>query len=93
MNEPTTHYHATSGQSNACAYCQTTFAPRRKWERFCSSACRMAYDVDIGAQGVVRGVRRVKTGVSVTIHLTDESAAERGLKLGLGEPVRVVRQA
>lgn len=78
------------GQST-CAYCQTAFTPKRRWAAFCSDKCRAGYDADIGIEGRIRRVSKIKRGgVAVTIHLTGP-AAERALNLELGDPYRVVK--
>jgi hypothetical protein len=71
-----------------CPYCRQLFLPKRRWAAFCSKKCRNGYDQDMGAQGRVASVRRLKVGVSVVVHLTGP-AAERALNLELRQLVRV----
>lgn len=80
-----------SSAAICCAYCSDPFPPGKAWSAFCSAKCRNAYDVEVGATGRVAAVRRIKSGASLVIHLTGP-AAERALKLLLGERVRAVRQ-
>ncbi|MBS0380140.1 MAG: hypothetical protein JSS29_16790 [Proteobacteria bacterium] len=87
----TTRYEAVQGEMRTCAYCHSMFTPKRRWEAFCKSRCRMAYEADFGAQGKVASVRRLKNGVSVVVHL-EGPAAERAVKLGLRELVRITRK-
>jgi hypothetical protein len=82
---------AAQVEAVGCSYCQTLFVPRKRWGAFCSQKCRTAYDVEVGCQGTVASVRKINRGASVVIHLTGP-AAERALKLGLREVVRVVRK-
>lgn len=81
----------TQRETRPCAYCSALFAPKREWEQFCKPGCRRAYDLDFGTRGAVKSVRKLKAGVSVVIHLPGGPAAERALKLALGELVRIVR--
>jgi hypothetical protein len=37
MTEP-----ASTAGENACGHCGTKFRPKRRWQRFCSRACRFA---------------------------------------------------
>lgn len=85
------HCEPAQTEMRPCPYCQGMFTPKRRWEAFCSSKCRTAYDVDFGAQGTVASVRKISRGASVVIHLTGP-AAERALKLALRDIVRVVRK-
>lgn len=77
-------------QMRTCPYCSVLFAPKRRWQAFCSTRCNTAYDVDVGAQGTVASVRKITRRASVVVHLTGP-AAERALKVGLRETVRLVR--
>lgn len=86
------HCENAQAELRLCPYCKSMFAPKRRWEAFCSPKCRTAFDVDFGAQGVVASVRKIARGASVVIHL-EGPAAERALKLGLREKVRIVRSA
>lgn len=90
MNAPTMHCGDAQQEMRPCPYCRALFTPKRRWGAFCSSKCRTDYDVDIGAQGSVAGVRRINKGASIVIHLTGP-AAERALKLGIRDLVRVVK--
>lgn len=85
------HCEPAQAEMLSCPYCLTMFQPTRRWERFCSPKCRTAYDVDFGALGKVASVRKIARGASIVIHL-EGPAAERALKLGIRELVRVVRK-
>jgi hypothetical protein len=85
------HCEAGQQEMRPCAYDGKLFIPCRPWEAFCSSKCRTAFDVDFGAQGTVASVRKINRGASVVIHL-EGPAAERALKFGLRDLVRVVRR-
>ena len=74
-----------------CAYCQALFEPKRHWGAFCSEKCRNHFEVDFGTTGHVASVRRINRGASIVIHL-EGPAAERALKLGIKELVRVTRK-
>lgn len=74
-----------------CAYCRTLFSPKRPWAAFCSTRCRCAYNVEVGATGKVASVRRLRKGASVVVHL-EGPAAEQALHLSLRELVRLVRK-
>ncbi len=84
------HCDSAQAEMRPCPYCSGMFTPKRRWETFCSSKCRTAFDVDFGAQGHVASVRKINRGASVVIHLTGP-AAERALRLGLRDMVRVVK--
>jgi endogenous inhibitor of DNA gyrase (YacG/DUF329 family) len=85
------HCEPVQAAMRSCPYCETLFAPRRRWEAFCSSKCRLAFDVDRGAQGRVVSVRRLRRGVSVVVHLHGP-AAERALNFTPGETVNLVKR-
>jgi hypothetical protein len=87
----TMHLEPTQAEMHPCPYCRDLFKPERRWQEFCSTKCRNAYDVDCGCQGTVASVRKISRGASVVIHLTGPSA-ERALKLGLREVVRLVKK-
>lgn len=74
----------------ACPYCRGLFAPKRLQQVFCSDRCKLGYHKDIGTEGVVAGVTRLKRGVSVVTHFPDGPAAERAIALLKGQSVRVV---
>lgn len=76
----------------SCPLCSVAFAPKKPWQTFCCAEHRTAYDQEFGTMGKVATVRKIKTGVSVSIHLSGP-AAERALNLGIGEAVRIVRKA
>lgn len=78
-------------ESRACPYCGAAFAPKRPWQRFCSAAHRTAFDKEYGAVGKVAAVRRLRRGVSVTVHL-DGAAAERAFNLAIGAAVQLSRR-
>lgn len=80
-----------------CEQCGKSFTAKKPHARFCSDACRMKFHRPTlpaaeGPQGTVKIVRRIKTGVSVTLHFTDECQAERAIKTPLGAPARLVSQ-
>lgn len=85
------HCGPAQAEMRPCPNCRAMFTPERPWQEFCGTKCRNAYDVDVGAQGTVASVRKINRGASVVIHLTGP-AAERALKLGLRELVRVVKK-
>ena len=75
----------------SCKQCQRTFLPNRPSQAFCGSACRVAFHKDHGTTGVVDKVRRIKTGVSITVHLP-EACADAALKFRLRDLVRLVAE-
>ncbi len=93
MSASGTHSEPAQQETRTCGYCNGLFAPKRDWEQFCKPACRRAYDLDFGAMGAVKSVRKLKSGVSVVVHLPAGPAAERALRLALGENVRIVKGA
>lgn len=74
-----------------CAYCRMLFSPTKRWQAFCSSRCRNSYNADFGTHGQVASVRRINRGASIVIHL-EGPAAERALKLGIKDPVLLVKR-
>jgi len=78
-------------EAATCAYCCTLFLPVRRWGAFCSAKCRNDFEADFGATGAVASVRKLRKGVSVVIHLNGP-AAERALKFGIRDPVRLTRK-
>jgi hypothetical protein len=34
------------GEATRCRRCGTAFNPRRRWQRFCSTACRIAFHAE-----------------------------------------------
>lgn len=74
-----------------CPYCRSLFRPVRRWGTFCSDKCRNDFDADFGALGAVASIRKLRKGVSVVIHLHGP-AAERALRFGLKDAVRLVRK-
>lgn len=81
------------GQQTAirvCPYCHNAYTPKRDRQEFCGDKCRNAYHVDVGTEGVVAGVTRLKRGVSVVLHFPDGPAAERAIWLRKGQVGRVV---
>lgn len=80
---------ACEPESKTCPYCGGTFAPKRPWQRFCCGAHRTAFDKEYGTVGKVAAVRRLRRGVSVTIHL-QAAAAERALNQTIGATVQLV---
>lgn len=76
-----------------CPYCHTVFQPARLQQEFCGRVCRKGYHEDVGTEGVIAGVTRIKRGVSVVLHFATGSAAERAVKLLKGEVVRLVPKA
>lgn len=80
------------GTARPCAYCLAPFTPRRKWAKYCGTACRNeanARKVSTGVQGVVSSVRCLRRGgVSVTLRFT-AIERDRALKLEPGKVVAV----
>lgn len=86
------HQEAILPTQRPCAYCATLFEPKKRWAAFCKPECRTSFDVDIGATGTVKGVRKLsRNRVSVIVWL-EGPAAERALNLNQGDRVRAVRQ-
>ena len=85
------HCGDSQAEMRTCAYCRALFPPVRRWGAFCSSKCRNDFEADFGATGAVASVRKLRKGVSVVIHLNGP-AAERALKFGIREPVRLTRK-
>lgn len=83
----------SAGESRFCRWCGSSLAGKRAQAEFCGDRCRLDWHRSQPPEGVVRGVRKIKAGVSVVIHLPEGPAAERALKLELGESVRIVRGA
>lgn len=73
----------------SCAQCRSDFTPRRPTQAFCCDRCRKAYHTDRGIEGTIAGVRRTKSGASVTVHLSGP-AAEAAMGLAIGRRVRLV---
>ena len=82
---------STEPELRACPYCGVTFTPKRPWQRFCSAAHRTAFDKEYGAVGKVATVRRLRRGVSITVHL-EGPAAERALNLQIGTRICLSRR-
>lgn len=86
------HQEGQKQALRSCAYCHGLFEPKKRWAVFCKSECRTAYDVEIGATGAVRGVRKLSgSRVSVTVWL-EGPAAERALNLNHSDQVRLIHQ-
>lgn len=77
-------------EARVCPYDQVLFVPKRKRQDFCNDKCRIGYHKDVGTEGVVAGVTRIKRGVSVVVHFANGPAAERAIKLMKGEAIRAV---
>ena len=77
-------------EARLCPYCAAFFAPKRLRQDFCSDSHRIAYHRDVGTEGVVASVTRLKRGVSVVTHYPDGPSAERAIGLRKGQAVRVV---
>jgi hypothetical protein len=73
-----------------CPYCMGMFSSVRLRQEFCGDPCRLGFHKDVGAEGVVAGVTRLKRGVSVVVHFPDGPAAERAIALRKGQAVRTV---
>lgn len=85
------HQDAAQSHERACAYCGGPFDARKPWAAFCKPQCRAAFDVEVGATGTVKAVRRLTKGrVSVILWL-DGPAAERAIHLEPGAAARVTR--
>lgn len=73
----------------SCVRCGRSFAPVKRWQRFCGRACRQAFHEaeDGGLRAVVSSVRVMKRGtVSVTLHF---DPLDRDAALGI-DPGAVV---
>jgi len=81
---------AIQTEVRVCPYCGDLFVPRRLQQEFCCDKHRIAYHRDIGAEGTVASVTRLKRGVSIVLHFPDGPAAERAIGLRKGQGVRVV---
>jgi hypothetical protein len=77
-------------EQRVCPYCHGLFTPKRLLQEFCGRDCRKHYHEDIGTEGVVAGVTRIKRGVSIVMHFANGPAAERAIKLLKGGTVRLV---
>ena len=78
-------------ESRCRPYCGALFVPRRRWSAFCSTKCRNDYDIDFGAQGLVKSVRRLKGAVSVVLHFQGP-AAERAIHFRPQEVLRIIKR-
>lgn len=90
MNAALQCIEAAPAPLRTCPLCSVAFTPRTRWQTFCCAEHRTTYDQEFGTLGKVATVRKIKTGVSVSIHLRGP-AAERALNLLLGDAVRVVK--
>lgn len=73
-----------------CPYCKVMFQPKRPRQGFCKRQCGKWYHEDVGTEGVVAGVTRIKRGVSIVLHFANGPAAERAVMLLKGEIVRAI---
>lgn len=78
-------------ESRSCRWCGSSLAGKRADAGFCGDRCRTDWHRSQPPEGAIKAVRRLKRGVSVTVHMPDGRAAERALKLELGDLVRIVR--
>lgn len=85
-----TRSNGEQGEMRTCPYDRVLFRPKRARQDFCSDRCRIAYHRDVGTEGKVAGVTRLKRGVSVVVHFENGPAAERAIKLMKGATVRLV---
>lgn len=92
-SEDRTRSRGAVAEIRLCAYCEGGFSAKRPQQRFCSQACRLGFHKDVGAEGTVAGVSRIKRGVSVVIHFPTGPAAERAITLLRGESVSVVNKS
>lgn len=90
MNTDRTRSQPPPGAMRVCPYCNGLFPPKRLRQDFCGDPCRTSFHRDVGTQGVVAGVTRLKRGVSVVIHYPDGPSAERAIALRKGQSVRTV---
>jgi hypothetical protein len=77
-------------EAKVCPYCTSLFTPIRAKQDFCGDRCRNGYHRDVGTEGTVAGVTRIKRGVSVVLHFANGPAAERAIRLLKGETKRIV---
>lgn len=77
-------------RSASCRWCGSSLEEKRAHAEFCGDRCRLDWHRNQPPEGAVRSVRKLKRGVSVVVHL-EGPAAERALKLDLGELVRIVQ--
>lgn len=77
-------------EARECPYDHVLFVPKRQRQDFCNDKCRLGYHKDVGTEGAVAGVTRIKRGVSVVLHFATGPAAERAIRLLKGERKRIV---
>ena len=69
---------------NACDYCGEDMGTRKEEARFCCDRHRAAWSREHDPQGVVRSVRRLRSGrVGVVLHFTDQAA----IRFRIGEQI------
>ena len=61
-----------------CTHCQKPYTPNRRWQKFCSTKCRVDYNRKQHLPGVIKSVRQVKRGWSVTLHFSHQPAVHVG---------------
>ena len=77
-----------------CTHCQKPFTPMKRWARFCSKPCRVAFHnaCDGGLRGLVSSVRVMRRGqVSVVIRFALDDR-DRALQFEPGHILEVVSQ-
>lgn len=85
-----TRFEGQQAEMRTCPYCRGLFQPKRARQEFCGEKHRNAYHIDVGTEGVVASVTRLKRGVSVVTHYPDGPAAERAIGLRKGQVTRTV---
>lgn len=93
----------SAGEPRACQACSEAFKPARRWQRFCSPACRKSYNAKMTPEALRRDLDELREKVSklvrerpqpITVHfpgeVTPESLREllEQLQSEMGKPVR-----
>lgn len=78
-----------------CPQCEKAFTATKAGQKFCDRSCRARFHrkrppAAEGPHGIVKTVRRIKAGTSVTLHFIDPVEAERAIKALPGTPARLV---
>lgn len=81
--KPYLHYTMTSATPRPCPYCQQTFSPKRRNQRYCSSQCRIDANNDQARQAYKAYRQQAPQASSAQQHL-------RELKAWLSQQVLVV---
>lgn len=80
--------------SRRCAYCHTSFLPRRKWARFCSAACRTeanARSTETGVELKVASMRVLKGGTLSLVVRVPAEHRHQFESVAPGASLKVVR--